>query len=83
MESSVLTPIEQYIVDYVYKLRIDKKLTQEDIGFILNVKQTFIASVENIKSRAKYNVNHIDKLADHFGMSPQEFLPKKSLITGL
>jgi transcriptional regulator with XRE-family HTH domain len=80
MEKSVLTPIEQYIVDFVLKLRTDKNLTQEDIGFVLGVKQTFIANIENNNNRAKYNLNHIDKLADHFGLSPRDFLPEKSTI---
>lgn len=76
MAESILTPIEQYIVDFVFKLRIAKSLSQEDIGNIIGVKQTFIANIENSKNRSKYNLNHINMLADHFGMSPQEFLPK-------
>lgn len=80
MEKPLLTLIEQYIVDFVIKLRNEKKLTQEDIGFILGVNQVFIANIENPKNRAKYNVNHINKLADHFGISPREFLPKISIL---
>ena len=79
MEKSVLTPIEQFIVDYVLKLRTERNLTQRDIGFIIGVKQEFIASIENPKNRAKYNLNHIDKLADHFGLSPKDFLPERSM----
>ncbi|RZM25260.1 MAG: XRE family transcriptional regulator [Pedobacter sp.] len=76
MEKSILTSIEQYVVDFVLKIRTDKNLTQEDIGFILGVKQAFIANIENSKNRAKYNLNHINKLADHFGLSPKDFLPQ-------
>jgi len=76
-----LTAIEQYTVDFVYQLRIRNNLTQEDIGFIIGVKQAFIASIESKKSRAKYNLNHIDKFADHFGLSPRDFIPEKSTIT--
>jgi len=79
MEKSVLTPIEQFIVDYVLKLRTEHNLTQRDIGFIIGVKQEFIANIENPKNRAKYNLNHIDKLADHFGLSPKDFLPEKPM----
>lgn len=79
MAENNLTPIEQHIVDYIYKLRIEKNLTQEDIANIINVSQSFIATIENPNSRAKYNLNHINKLADHFGLSPQDFLPKKAL----
>ncbi len=80
MKKPLLTPIEQYIVDFVVKLRNEKNLTQEDIGFILGVNQVFIANIESTKNRAKYNVNHINKLADHFGISPRDFLPKIAML---
>lgn len=72
-------PIEKYVVEFVRKLRIDRHLTQEDIGTIIGVKQTFIANIENPNHKAKYNLKHIDLLADHFGLSPRLFLPEKSL----
>lgn len=80
MENTLLTPIEQYIIDYIIKLRVDKNLNQADIGFVIGVTQSFIANVENPKKRAKYNVNHINKLADHFGLSPKDFLPAKPIV---
>jgi transcriptional regulator with XRE-family HTH domain len=76
-----IAPIDQFVIDYVIKLRSQKKLNQQDIAVILNVGRTFITNVESPKSRAKYNLAHIAKLADHFGMSPQEFLPKESMIS--
>jgi transcriptional regulator with XRE-family HTH domain len=74
-----LTEVEQYIVDFVLKTRLERKLTQEDIGFILGVDRTFIYQVENQSHRAKYNVNHINLLADHWGISPRKFLPEKPI----
>jgi transcriptional regulator with XRE-family HTH domain len=78
-----LSPIEQHVVEFVMKLRAENDLTQEDIGNIIGVKQTFIANIENPTNKAKYNLKHIDLLADHFGISPRDFLPEKSLIRGL
>ncbi|PWN64184.1 helix-turn-helix domain-containing protein [Chryseobacterium viscerum] len=78
MESE-LSPIEQYVVDYVIRLRIAKDLTQADIGVIINTKGSFVSNVENIKNRSKYNLDHINALADHFDLSPGDFLPKKAL----
>nr|WP_121272851.1 helix-turn-helix transcriptional regulator [Pedobacter schmidteae] len=75
---NTLTDIEQFVVDFVFKTRIEKKLTQEDLGFILGVSRTFINKIENPEHNAKYNLNHINKLADHWGISPQEFLPKRA-----
>jgi len=70
--------IEQYVIDYVSNLRAKHNLRQEDIATIIGVSRSFIKNVENGKSRAKYNLNHIDKLADHFGLSPKDFLPVKA-----
>jgi len=80
MGNTIVTPIERYIIDFVYKLRIEKNLSQDDIATIIGVKQPFIASIENPNTRAKYNINHINLLADHFGMSPRNFLPEKPIV---
>lgn len=79
-EAPNISLIEQYVIDFIRKLRDDKNVTQEEIGNIIGVKQTYIANIESSKSRAKYNLKHIDLLADHFGISPREFLPQKSLV---
>ena len=79
-ENINISEIEQHVIDFVIKLRDKKKLKQEDIATILNVKRTFVTNVESTKNRAKYNLSHIDKLADHFGISPKDFLPEKSTI---
>lgn len=81
MSSAVkVSQIEQYVIEFVMKLRAEKNLTQEDVGNIIGVKQPFIASVENTGNKAKYNLDHINLLADHFGLSPKDFLPDKALL---
>ena len=72
-----LSAIEQHVVDFVTELRSTHQLTQENIAVIIGVGRSFVAKVEDRKHHAKYNLNHIDKLADHFGMSPRDFLPEK------
>lgn len=76
-EQEHITPIEQHVIDYVLKLRADKNLTQLDIGNIIGVARSFISDVESPNRSAKYNIRHINALADHFGMSPKDFLPQK------
>lgn len=73
-----ISAIEQQVIDFVTELRIKHQLTQADIGVIIGVGRSFINKVEDPKERAKYNLNHIDKLADHFGLSPRDFLPEKA-----
>ena len=71
--------IEEYVIDFVRNLRIQKKLRQEDIAHILDVKASFIGNVESPAHPANYNLKHINKLADHFGLSPRDFLPDTPL----
>ena len=73
-----ISAIEQYVIDFVIKLRIKHKLRQEDIAIILGVDRTFVTNAENSEMPAKYNLSHIDKLADHFHLSPKDFLPEKA-----
>jgi len=71
--------IEQHVIDFVRKLRADKQLRQEDIAYIIGVKASFIGNVENLGNPAKYNLKHINIFADHFGLSPKDFLPDAAL----
>lgn len=73
-----ISTIEQHVINFVTELRIKHQLTQADIAVIIGVGRSFVNKVEDKKERAKYNLNHIDKLADHFGLSPKDFLPEKA-----
>jgi hypothetical protein len=74
-----ITPIDQYVIDFVRKLRDVKELRQQDIGFNNWGFKEFIKDIENTNKRAKYNVRHINALADYFDMSPKDFLPEKPM----
>lgn len=74
-----ITPIDQHVIDFVLKLRSEKSLSQDDIASILEVSRGFISNVESPKNRAKYNLYHIDLLADYFGLSPKDFVPSKPI----
>ena len=73
-----ISEVEQYIIDYVINLRKSKGLLQRDIAEILRVSRVFITDVENPNKPPKYNIDHINALADYFGMSPKDFLPEKA-----
>jgi len=70
--------IDQYVIDLVRELRDKKELTQQELADAIGLSRSFIRSIESPNSRAKYNVRHINALADYFGMSPREFLPEKA-----
>ena len=72
-----ISEFEQYVIDFVIDLRKTKDLTQKDMGNILKLSREFVRDVENPKSPAKYNMDHVNAFADYFGMSPREFFPQK------
>jgi len=74
-----ISPIEQFVIDYVRKFRMEKGLTQEDIANILEISRSYIGDIESPNTRAKYNMTHINILADHFNVSPRIFFPEKAL----
>jgi transcriptional regulator with XRE-family HTH domain len=71
--------IELYIINKVKEMRLKAGKSQADLAADLDVSYGFIGQVENPKFRTKYNVNHINKLADVFKCSPRDFLPEKPL----
>lgn len=73
-----ITPIDQYVIDFVKKLRKEKELTQQDIADIIGLSRGFVSDIENENRNSKYNIRHINALADYFGMSPRAFLPEKA-----
>lgn len=79
MPKSLLTPIEQYVVDQVKRKRIERGLSQKDLAYEMEKSLGFIGDIENPKERAKYNLNHLNELAKVFKCSPREFLPEKPL----
>lgn len=72
------TKIEQHVIDFVTRLRVDHHLDQSDIATIIETGRTFVTNVENPENRAKYNLRHINLIADHFGISPKDFMPAKA-----
>jgi transcriptional regulator with XRE-family HTH domain len=79
-KEGVISAIEQHVINFVITLRGQKKVTQSDIGAIIGVSRSYVKDIESPKTNAKYNLKHIDKLADYFNISPKDFLPERSLI---
>ena len=73
------TPLDFYVIEKVKEMRLRAGMSQAVLGIKMEVSQTFIGDVESPKKRAKYNLNHINKLAAIFGCSPKDFLPEKPL----
>jgi transcriptional regulator with XRE-family HTH domain len=79
MEARIITPIEQYIIDKVRKMRLEKGISQRDLSRLLDLTDGFIGKVETPKERAKYNFQHVNEIAKIFKCSPKDFLPDEPL----
>ena len=79
MDNPNLEPIEQYVIDTVRKMRMDRGVSQKELAYSLNLSIGFIGDIESSKSRAKYNLSHINKLAEILECSPKDFLPQTPL----
>lgn len=75
----VKSEIELYAISKARALREHANITQSELAFRLGVSNGFVGQVESSKSPSKYSLNHIDKLAEIFDVSPQDFIPSKSI----
>jgi transcriptional regulator with XRE-family HTH domain len=80
MMATAHSKIEQFVIDKVREMRIEKGYSQRDLAHLLDLSIGFIGDVESSKSRAKYNLNHINKLAELFECSPKDFLPDNPIV---
>lgn len=71
--------IEQYVINRVKELRVERNISQAELSRLLDVSEGFIGNVESKNYRAKYNLRHINALAKIFRCSPKDFLPEKAL----
>lgn len=71
--------LDQYIVERVKQLRVQHGLSQAVLAIKLDVSDSFIGAIENPLHRAKYNLEHLNKLAKVFNCSPKDFLPDTAL----
>lgn len=74
-----LEKIERYIILRVKELREEKNITQEQLSLAIGKNITFISQIEAPSKRAKYNINHLNKIAEIFNCSPKDFWPEKPL----
>ncbi|WP_232324668.1 helix-turn-helix domain-containing protein [Pedobacter cryoconitis] len=75
-KSTIKSEIELFAIKKVKALREEANFSQSELAFRLGVSNGFIGQVESNKFPAKYNLDHIDKLAVIFNCSPKDFLPE-------
>ena len=73
------TEIELFIIDKVKEMRLKAGLSQAQLAIELDISVGFLGNVESPNHRAKYNVNHLNRLAKVFKCSFGDFFPDKPL----
>lgn len=77
--NKILTEIERYIIEKIRAMRKEHGLSQLELSQKLEMSDSFISHVEAPSKRAKYNINHLNKIAEIFNCSPKDFWPEKPL----
>jgi len=80
LHNATKSELDLYIINKVKELRLERNISQAVLAIKLEVSDAFIGQIENPKHRAKYNIAHLNKLAQIFGCSPKDFLPDKPFI---
>lgn len=75
-----ISKIEQYVIDKVKEKRVKAGLTQTVLSVAMDISSKFVGNVESAKSKAKYNINHLNKLAIIFECSIKDFFPDTPII---
>lgn len=60
-------------------MRKQQKLSQAGLAFCIGVSKSFIANVENPKSRGRYNISHLKEIAKALNCKFSEFFPDQPL----
>ncbi len=78
-QHALITEIEEYIINKVKEIRIEKGISQLALSQKISLSSSFISHVESNKRRAKYNINHLNLIAKALDCSPKDFMPEKPL----
>ena len=73
--------IDQFVIDKVREMRMKQGISQSELANYIDLSRGFIGDIENPHHRAKYNLNHLNKIAIALDCSIRDFLPEKYLET--
>ncbi len=75
-KESANTEIEQYVIKRVKKIRNEKGVSQAKLAHLIDLSVGFVGNVENPKHIAKWNLNHLEKIAKALEVSMKDFFPE-------
>lgn len=72
--------VEEYAIQKVKEKRNQANMSQAELSYRLGFSTGFVGQAESSKYSTKYNLNHLNKLAQIFECSISDFLPKPYII---
>ena len=76
----MVSPLDKYVIEKVRQIRLKKGMSQSQLAFELGVSNGVIGKIESGKYDKRYNISHVNKLAQIFECSPKDFFPKEPII---
>lgn len=67
------------IIALVKDLREKKGLSQEDIARFIEVERAYVGQIESPHNIAKYNIDHLNRIAFELGCSVHDLIPSKPI----
>lgn len=77
--NNLKTEIELFVIDKVKEMRLKANISQAQLAIKIDVSVGFIGHVESPNKRAKYNLNHLNKLVLILDCKFQDFFPDEAL----
>ncbi|WP_052956094.1 helix-turn-helix transcriptional regulator [Flavihumibacter petaseus] len=75
-----LTALDVFIIDKARAFRHEMNMSQTALGIEMGLDPSFIGNIESKKSKDKYNINHVQRLAYIFNRSLCDFIPHFPLM---
>lgn len=66
---------EMLVVELVKSKRQSQNISQKELAFLMDLSIGFVGRVESPKFPAKWNLDHLNKLAEVLECSPKDFIP--------
>lgn len=73
--SGKLSPLDKYIILAVKRKREEQGIAQADLSVRMELNDKFVGNVESSRQKAKYNMNHLNKIAEILNCSLADFFP--------
>jgi len=74
-----ISVIEQIVIDNVRKILVGLEYPQDKLSVDMGLNEKFIGHVESTKAKEKYNINHLNKIAELFECSIRDFFPEEPI----